>query len=64
MGLSGAEALALARIHTPAAHSYTQQPFKQHLNQASRWLSSAMLAAAPTASVFASRLPPFRKVSP
>src|SRR5690606_8623902 len=32
-------------IHNPAAHPYTQQGFKHHLNQASHWLTNAMLAA-------------------
>lgn len=46
----------LAGIHNPAAHPYTQQGFKQHLNQASHWLTNAMLAAAHTARMFALRL--------
>lgn len=46
----------LAGIHNPAALSYTQQGFKQHLSQASRWLSNAMLAAAHTTRTYALRL--------
>lgn len=45
-----------AHIHTASARSYTQQGFKQHLNQASHWLSNAMLAAAHTTRTFALRL--------
>lgn len=46
----------LAGIHNPTARLYTQQGFKQHLNQASRWLTNAMLAAAHTTRIFALRL--------
>lgn len=45
-----------AHIHTASARSYTQQGFKQHLNQARHWLTSTMLAAAHTTRVFALRL--------
>lgn len=45
-----------AHIHTASARSYTQQGFKQHLNQARHWLSNARLAAAHTARVFTLRL--------
>lgn len=45
-----------AHIHTASARSYTQQGFKQHLNQARHWLSNARLAAAHTARTYALRL--------